>query len=1059
MNSYFDIRALIIASALLTFVVMAVMFSIRLNRRTYAGFAEWTIAAAAWTCALLLVGLRDSLPTFLSVIVANVFAVGGVLIILKGLRRFLGQKMSRFNLVLYAVLMIGIAYATYVNDDARLRTLMYSLVVGALFFKAGIELFGMAVKRASDRFELGFTGTTLVLLMVNELSRGVLAVRLLVQGEVFAPGFVNGSVPSEYLILRVLLGIMLIISLIILLNKRLATELQASRQESQRSAQRIAALHALDIAIQQANAADDATWSTASIAKMALDHLQQLIPAAIVSVIEYDVDNAQWTTLASHADTTAVSAQLFELKSHTVLVGDIKTDGYYLNNDVHLQPDMLSMGIDIYSLGIRSNLVVPLHESGELIGLLHIGARTPHFITDEHIEIAREVAGQVAAAIRQKRVKDALRKSEMRYRTMIELSPNAIVIHRNGVILYVNPAAVTMYGAATTQDLIGTPMLDRVHPDYHPIVSARVKEGVEHGVSASLMEMKHVKLDGAIIDTEVQGTIINYDGAPAIHATVRDITASKRTQIALRDSEERFREVLENSLSASYKRNLLTNSFDYMSPVFARLFGYTPDEIKVMTMKAVLSYVHPDDVERMERTFTDALAGAPSADYQVEYRFKSKYGQYRWMMDQFTVMRDAQGQPCALIGSMSDISERKEAEVAMALARDQSAEASRMKSEFLAMMSHEIRTPLNGVIGMTELLTLTPLNEDQLEYVRIVQSEGEALLQIISDILDFSKIEAGRVVLDPVPFQLSSLLKTVTDTIQPRAQKSGLQLTTKVAVGTPDYLIGDMARIRQVLFNLLSNAVKFTHRGGIAIRIGSEYTDDQITQIQFEVEDSGVGMSPEAQARLFQPFVQADGSINRKYGGTGLGLTISKRLVELMGGRIGMQSEVGKGTRFWFTLPLVRNGAKLPAKPTPVLPVPQQSARRPERILVAEDNEANQKVILGMLNGLGYTATLVRDGREAVNIVTTGGQRFDLVLMDIQMPGMDGVSATRAIRNWEQTSSMAYRMLIVALTANAMTGDAASYLAAGMDDYLSKPLSLDRLSQSIAKWISVKRKT
>ncbi len=952
----------------------------------------------------------------------------------------------------------------------------------------------------------------------------------------------------------------------------------ATQQSLKHSTLRIATLHGLKKAMQQADSVED-------MAQQALRHMGHLIPFTCASITEYDVASNQWATLVFQADTPELTAKLSSFTPPTTFASMIKSDRYYLNNNVKPRPETASLGMDGHAFGIRSNLVLPLRVSSELIGTLHISDKKPGFFTDEYIEIAHEVAGQLANAIQQKRAQTALRESEARYRAMIEHSPNAIIMHRDGAIIYANLAAVAMYGAATAQDLLGYRILDLVHPDYHHTVQARVHDVVGHNRNSPRIVIKQLKLDGTIIDTEVQGGTIHEGGAPAVQVVMRDITERRQAQIALRISEERFREVLENSLSASYKRDLLADCYDYLSPVFTRLSGYTPDEIKPLPLKVILQrhMIHPDDLAGVVQTITKARTSGYEATYQVEYRFLHKNGQYRWLLDQFSAIRDADGRAYALIGSMTDISEskqaqdalresearfrmiadtapmliwmagadasanyvnqtwldftgrtlqqemdtgwmegvhpedvpvcvasnaaafsarreikleyrlrradgvyrwvldigsprytpegvfigyigscvditeRKETEIALALARDQAAAASRMKSEFLAMMSHEIRTPMNGVIGMTEILALTPLNDEQREYVRIVQTEGEVLLQIINDILDYTKIEAGRVVLDPAPFRLKDLLKTVTDAMLPRAQQRGLSLDGAIVTGTPERMVvvGDVARIRQVLTNLVSNAVKFTHQGGIDIRIGLDHAGNMM----FEVEDSGIGITPEAQKLLYEPFVQADGSITRKYGGTGLGLSISKRLVEQMGGQIGMQSEVGKGTRFWFTLPLERAGDKPAADKTRALPDHHHVARRTERILVVEDNEPNQQVILVMLNGLGYTATLASDGRAAINAITVDGQRYDLVLMDIQMPGMDGMSATLAIRAWEETASIAYRTPIVALTANAMAGDAASYLAAGMDDYLSKPITLDRLSLCLAKWISVKRET
>ena len=283
-----------------------------------------------------------------------------------------------------------------------------------------------------------------------------------------------------------------------------------------------------------------------------------------------------------------------------------------------------------------------------------------------------------------------LRESEARYRSMIELSPNAIVIHRNGVILYVNPAAVTMYGAAAAQEMIGSRVLDRVHPDYHQSVLARVKNTLENSASAPLIGMKHVKLDGTLIDVEIQGTMITFDGAPAIQATIQDVTERKQVETALRISEERISEVLENSTDASYKRNLLTNAYEYWSPVIERISGYTPEEILRLMANPGPDMIHPDDQAEILRVLAESEAGANGASYQLEYRFRHKDGQYRWLQDKFTLLRSDDGTSLARIGTMSDITERRRmVETLQALATTDTLTGIANRRHFMAQAANE----------------------------------------------------------------------------------------------------------------------------------------------------------------------------------------------------------------------------------------------------------------------------------------------------------------------------------------------------------------------------------
>jgi len=419
----------------------------------------------------------------------------------------------------------------------------------------------------------------------------------------------------------------------------------------------------------------------------------------------------------------------------------------------------------------------------------------------------------------------------------------------------------------------------------------------------------------------------------------------------------------------------------------------------------------------------------------------------------------------------------EELEKALAVAR----EATRMKSRFLANMSHEIRTPMNGVLGMTDFLLGSGLNPEQQEYAESIKRSGDSLLALINDTLDLSRIEAGKLRLDSVDFSLRSTIAETTSMFALQARAKGLDFVSAIAPGLPEGAVGDPGRLRQVLTNLLGNAVKFTERGqvGLKAEIVSQMRDG--IQLKFTVHDSVIGIPAGEQGRLFDTFTQVDESNTRKYGGTGLGLAISKQLAELLGGDIGLESEPGKGSRFWFTAsfgksarpevaaPAATPSAKVEARVRPTL-TPRVTAAKSQtgtaqrteaqapaqaspqhgsmRILLAEDNEINQRITLRLLQKLGLAADAVVNGREAVEALAK--RKYDLVLMDCQMPDMDGFEATAVIRSREGNS---HHLTICALTANAMEGDRERCLAAGMDDYISKPVGLEKLREALDRWI------
>jgi signal transduction histidine kinase/CheY-like chemotaxis protein len=414
-----------------------------------------------------------------------------------------------------------------------------------------------------------------------------------------------------------------------------------------------------------------------------------------------------------------------------------------------------------------------------------------------------------------------------------------------------------------------------------------------------------------------------------------------------------------------------------------------------------------------------------------------------------------------VVGLIAEALYRAQAFSEKQMAQEEAQRAARAKAEFLANMSHEIRTPLNGIIGIADLLAELPLGEQQRKYTEIIRSSGQGLLTIVNDILDFSKIEAGKLSLEVIGFNLNTLVQTQVNLLETAAKEKNLIIMTQVDPSLQGHFGGDPGRIGQILLNLVGNAIKFTSAGYISIQVTPvESTDPLAQQVRFEVRDTGIGIPGDALQKLFQPFTQADGSTARRFGGTGLGLSISKRLAELMGGQIGAESEPGKGSTFWFTVRLsaVEKVAKAIKAELAVESVKNeistssssQQDRSKCRILIAEDNSVNQMVALAQMKKLGYSAQAVANGKEAVDAFSTGS--FDLILMDCQMPEMDGFEATRKIRELEAGSGR--RIPIIALTANAMKEDEEKCLQNGMTDFISKPVKQEQLCEKLERLLS-----
>jgi len=481
-----------------------------------------------------------------------------------------------------------------------------------------------------------------------------------------------------------------------------------------------------------------------------------------------------------------------------------------------------------------------------------------------------------------------------------------------------------------------------------------------------------------------------------------------------------------------------------VSAAWASMLGY---EISDVVASDLRDYVHPDDYAAVTDAFSAHYRGETSL-VASEQRMRCKDGSYKWVLARARVVaRDADGQPRRLIGTTIDVSARKALEFQLEAARDAAEHANAAKSMFVANMSHEIRTPLNGVIGVASVLSRTDLTPAQREMVEVVQSSAQVLERLLTDILDQSKLEAGEFELQTAPFHLRAAVEAASELMRARAEQKGLAFNVAYADAADGVFEGDAVRLRQIVGNLAGNAIKFTEAGRIDVTVAAEEpaTLGAPTLITLTVSDTGIGFEADKAERLFSRFVQADGSISRRFGGTGLGLAISKALTEMMGGEIEAKSSPGVGSVFTVRLPMHRAAETRTADADNDQDVEFDISGL--RILVAEDHPTNQRVMQLILTPFGADLTIVEDGRAAVEAFAAAS--FDLVLMDMQMPHMDGLTATREIRRIE-AETQAPRTPLAMLTANAMDEHRAQGAAAGADHHIAKPITPESLLVGIA---------
>jgi PAS domain S-box-containing protein len=512
---------------------------------------------------------------------------------------------------------------------------------------------------------------------------------------------------------------------------------------------------------------------------------------------------------------------------------------------------------------------------------------------------------------------------------------------------------------------------------------------------------------------------------------------------ALQESEQRFKGAFEYSATGMALvepggRIVQTNA------ALCQMLGYTDEELKAVNRRDLVFYEDFDDELECENM---ALAGT-SAVYQGEIRYMHKSGRHVWVMQNDSLVRDAEGNPYHFVSQLRDITYRKQQDREIREAKIAAEAATKAKSEFLANMSHEIRTPMNGIIGMTELALDTPLNAEQKEYLGMVKSSADALLTLINDILDFSKVEAGRLDLESIPFNIGDTLADAMTALSIRARAKGLELALDIDHNVPINMVGDPGRLRQIIMNLAGNALKFTDKGEIVAKVELESSADDTAMVHFSIKDTGIGIPKDRQALIFEAFTQADSSTTRRYGGTGLGLAITTQLVNLMHGRIWVESEYGQGSTFHFTAQLgiatVAPAEKLELKAIPL---------NGTRVLVVDDNNTNRRILGDMLKNWGMTPVLAEGSREALKILEEAKEPFTIGLLDGMMPEMDGFDLAEEIIHKFGKSAIT----LMILSSGDRKEDSDRCKALGLAAYLTKPLKQSTVYNSIVSALSEKQ--
>ena len=636
----------------------------------------------------------------------------------------------------------------------------------------------------------------------------------------------------------------------------------------------------------------------------------------------------------------------------------------------------------------------------------------------------------------------ALLEGEQRYRDLFNNASDGIaILSSEGRLIEANESFARMHGYSV-KEISGMPMEKLDVEGSFQAIPERLRR-ILAGESL-IFEVQHYHRDGHVFPLEVSANPVMFENQASIQCLHRDITQRKDAEKIREEALSSLMKIASRVPGVVYQFRMHADGsscFPFASDAIREIYRVNLEEIRE-DASPVFAVIHPDDYAGVVASILESAQELKP--WRHEYRVKFDDGQVFWHFGSSVPEREADGS-VLWHGFVTDTTSRRQAEDELEKAKLAAESANRAKSEFLANMSHEIRTPMNGIMGMAQLLNCTEQTDEQKEYLQDIMSSSNNLLSIINDILDLSKIEVGRIELEQKNFSLRTNVADVVRTQASLIYSKGLSIETDISSEVPDQLLGDPLRLKQMLLNLLSNATKFTEKGGICISAGA-VSYDNMALLKIAVKDTGIGISPEALGKIFDPFVQADVSTTRKYGGTGLGLSICRKLTELMGGRVWVESTEGVGSTFYIQVPFlvpeeVHNQESLGK------PATAEWAGPTFKILVADDQEINLKFSSQILARHGHTIVTAIDGQDALE--KWAREPFDMILMDVQMPVMNGIHATQAIRAKESASGA--HIPIIAMTAFALKGDQEKMLEQGFDGYVSKPIDIDTLFGEIKR--------